>query len=124
MYYLNPFNYLMGSMLTFAIWDEDIECAKTEYALFDTPNGMTCREYLADYQAGIGRATNLINPNDTSGCKVCQYTRGSDYLATINLNKYLDGWRDAAIVVIFAISSYGMVFLLMKLRTKATKKAE
>jgi ABC-type multidrug transport system permease subunit len=55
---------------------------------------------------------------------VCQYKTGSDYLRTVNLNEYYYGWRDAAIVVIYVISSYALVFLLMKLRTKKSKKVE
>ena len=42
----------------------------------------------------------------------------------INLKDYYYGWRDAAIVVLFVVSSYGMVYLLMKLRTKRSKTAE
>lgn len=124
LYYLDPFNYLMGSLLVFAVFDADVTCAKGEFALFDTPNNQTCADYLSEYLVGFGARTNLVNPDDTAACRVCQYRRGSDYLATLNLGKYEDGWRDAAIVVIFAISSYVMVYLLMKLRTKASKKAE
>ncbi|KFY22989.1 hypothetical protein V493_06176 [Pseudogymnoascus sp. VKM F-4281 (FW-2241)] len=124
MYYLNPFNYLMGSMLVFDIFDKTVNCSEQEFAIFDTPNGTTCASYLADYLQGMGSRTNLVNPDATSGCKVCQYRQGSDYLYNINLLDYYYGWRDAAIVVIFAISSYGMVYLLMRLRTKATKKTE
>ncbi|KAH6701302.1 hypothetical protein BKA64DRAFT_585352, partial [Cadophora sp. MPI-SDFR-AT-0126] len=82
-----------------------------------------CGEYLADYMQGMGATSNLTNPDATSGCRVCVYRTGADYLATINLPEYYYGWRDAGIVALFAISSYGMVFLLMKLRTKATKTA-
>lgn len=124
LYYLNPFNYLMGSLMTFTVFDVRVECAPAEYALFDTPNNQTCREYLASYRAGPGARTRLINPEATSGCRVCQYRRGSDYLATLNLGNYRDGWRDAGIVVLFVVSSYIMVYLLMKLRTKASKKAQ
>jgi hypothetical protein len=67
---------------------------------------------------------NLINGDATAGCKVCQYRVGSDYLSTINLTAKYFGWRDAAICVLFALSSYGLVYALMKLRTKASKKAE
>jgi len=123
MYYLNPFNYLMGSMLVFTSFDAQVNCAETEFALFDTPNNITCRDYLADYMQSLGSHINLINPDATSACRVCQYRQGSDYLATLNLSEYNFGWRDAGIVVIFAISSYAMVYLLMKLRTKASKKA-
>ncbi|EEU47020.1 uncharacterized protein NECHADRAFT_67597 [Fusarium vanettenii 77-13-4] len=124
-YWLNPFNYLMGSMLVFDIWGSDIKCSDKEFARFDPPNGTTCGEYLEDYLGqGLGMISNLVNPDATSECKVCSYTKGEDYLRTLNLKEYYYGWRDAAIVVIFALSSYALVYVLMKLRTKTSKKAE
>lgn len=123
-YYLNPFNYLMGSMLTFTVWDAPVRCAEEEFAIFNTPNATTCANYLAEYLNGLGAAAYLDNPDATSGCRVCEYRQGSDYLKTLNIKEYYYGWRDAAIVVIFVFSSYAMVYLLMKLRTKATKKAD
>ncbi|KAI4952832.1 hypothetical protein J4E91_003307 [Alternaria rosae] len=124
MYWLNPFNYLMGSLLVFTDFDWEIKCSESEFAMFDPPAGQTCSEYLQAWMAGPGSRTNLVNPEATADCRVCQYTRGSDYLYTVNLNDYYYGWRDAAICVIFAISSYALVYVLMKLRTKASKKAE
>ncbi|KAI1628311.1 ABC-2 type transporter-domain-containing protein [Exophiala viscosa] len=124
LYYLNPFSYLMGSLLLFPLFDKSVRCKESEFAIFDTPNGQTCREYLSDYLNGSGSRTNLTNPDATSGCRVCQYSRGSDYLYTVNLKDYYYGWRDNAIVIIFVVSSYALVYVMMKLRTKATKKAE
>ncbi|KAH7379043.1 hypothetical protein BKA64DRAFT_585402, partial [Cadophora sp. MPI-SDFR-AT-0126] len=92
--------------------------------VFEPFGNQTCGEYLRQYLQGLGAGTNLTNPDATSGCKVCQYKSGADYLTTLNLPEYYYGWRDAAIVVIFVFSSYGMVYLLMKLRTKKTKTAE
>ncbi|KAK9327466.1 ABC-2 type transporter-domain-containing protein [Lipomyces starkeyi] len=123
-YWLNPFNYLMGSMLVFDVFDMEVRCDESEFAIFNPPNGSTCRAYLSEYLRGEGSRANLTNPEATSDCRVCEYRAGGDYLYTINIKDYYYGWRDAAIVVIFAISSYGMVYLLMKLRTKASKKAE
>lgn len=123
-YYLNPFNYLMGSMLVFTIWDTDVHCAEREFAVFNPPNGSRCIEYLTPFLQGPGASMNLVNPDATDACHVCQYTKGKDYLRTLNLNEYYYGWRNSAIVVIFAISGYALVFLLMKLRTKSSKKAE
>jgi ATP-binding cassette subfamily G (WHITE) protein 2 (SNQ2) len=116
----------MDSIMTFGMFDIEVKCAESEYALFNIPGGQTCATYLEDYMSstGEGSRTYLQNPEATSGCKVCQYRLGSDYLATLNINDYYFGWRDAGIVVIFALSSYAFVFLLMKLRTKASKKAE
>ncbi|EAU30228.1 hypothetical protein ATEG_09091 [Aspergillus terreus NIH2624] len=123
-YWMNPFNYLMGSMLTFTVFDVEVRCKESEFALFDPPNGTTCASYLSSYMHTTGARMNLTNPDATEGCRVCEYTRGSDYLVTINLMDYYYGWRDAAIVVLFALSSYALVYVLMKLRTKASKKAE
>lgn len=123
-YWMNPFNYLIGGMLVFTVWDTEIHCAEREFAIFSPPNGTKCGDYLANYLHGMGASTNLVNPDATDFCKVCEYTRGSDYLKTLNLKEYYYGWRDIGIVAIFALSSYALVYLLMKLRTKASKKAE
>lgn len=124
LYYLNPFNYLIGSLLVFTSFSAPVRCAESEFAIFDPPSGQTCGEYLTDYMLGMGARANLTNPDVTSGCRVCEYRNGADYLYTVNLKDYYYGWRDAAIVALFAISSYAMVYLLMKLRTKRSKTAE
>ncbi|KAF2125248.1 ABC transporter [Dothidotthia symphoricarpi CBS 119687] len=124
LYWLNPFTYLMGSLLVFADYDWPVHCTDAELARFSPPAGQTCAQYLDAWLSGPGARNNLINPDATTDCRVCQYRVGSDYLYTLNLKEYYYGWRDAAICVIFALSSYAMVFLLMKLRTKASKKAE
>ncbi|RAH69447.1 uncharacterized protein BO66DRAFT_412012 [Aspergillus aculeatinus CBS 121060] len=87
MYYLNPFNYLMGSMLVFTVWDTDVRCTQSELAIFDLPANSTCEQYLSTYLETLGSAADLLNPSATA-------------------------------------HSYGLVYLMMKLRTKASKKAE
>jgi ABC-type multidrug transport system permease subunit len=124
MYYLDPFNYLMSSLLVFTTWDKPVRCKSEELAVFDPAPNQTCGEYLNVYQRGLGMGTNLLNPGDTLGCRVCQYTTGGDYLRTLNLKEEYYGWRNAGVVVVLVVGIYGLVFLMMKLRTKATKKAE
>ncbi|KAG5753808.1 hypothetical protein H9Q70_003571 [Fusarium xylarioides] len=124
MYYIDPFNYLMSSLLVFTTWDKPVHCKPHELAVFDPPSNTSCGAYLSDYQKGMGVATNLLNPDAFADCQVCQYTMGSDYLQTLNLKEEYYGWRNAGIVVAFVIGFYGLVYVMMKLRTKATKKAE
>ncbi|KAH6706458.1 atrB, ABC transporter [Leptodontidium sp. MPI-SDFR-AT-0119] len=124
LYYINPFNYLMGSLLVFTTYDTVIQCKDSEFAVFEPLGNQTCGEYLGDYMQQMGSGSNLVNPDATGACKVCQYNTGADYLRTLNLPEYYYGWRDAGIFVIFVFSGYGLVYLLMKLRTKKTKKAE
>lgn len=108
----------------FTTWDKPVRCRPEELSIFDPPINSTCGEYLAAYQRGIGSGTNLLNPDATSRCEVCQYASGADFLRTLNLENESYGWRNAGIVVAFVAGCYAMVYLMMKLRTKATKKAE
>lgn len=114
----------MSSLMVFTVWDKPVECKPSEVALFDPPSGETCAEYLEAYQNKTGAATHLLNPNDTSACQVCQYSTGADYLRTLNLAEKSYGWRNAGLVAVFVFGIYGLVYLMMKLRTKQTKKAE
>ncbi|KAF5658552.1 ATPase [Fusarium heterosporum] len=122
LYYINPYNYMMGSMLTFAVWGSDVKCKESEYARFSPPNGTTCGEYLKEWLTHV--PSKLINPQATDECKVCSYSKGEDYLRTLNIEEYSYAWRDAGITVVFVLSSYALVYILMKLRTKTSKKAE
>jgi ABC-type multidrug transport system permease subunit len=124
LYYLDPFNYLMSSLLVFTTWTTPVDCKTSELSIFDPAPNQTCGQYLSMYQQGMGAATNLLNPDATTDCRVCQYKTGGDFLRTLNMEEAYYGWRNAGIVVLFSISSYSLVFLMMKLRTKATKKAD
>ncbi|KAL2836312.1 ABC-2 type transporter-domain-containing protein [Aspergillus pseudoustus] len=125
LYWINPFNYLVGSLLVFTTFDLQVQCRDSELAVFSPPDNQTCGQYLAAYEQNpLGSGSNLLNPEATADCRVCQYKAGSDFLRTVNLNEYYYGWRDAAIVVIYVISSYALVYLFMKLRTKKSKKVE
>ncbi|KAI8680958.1 hypothetical protein NCS55_00344800 [Fusarium keratoplasticum] len=124
LYWLNPFSYIMGSLITFSSWDLPIHCSDDEFAVFSPPDGSSCGKYLSPYLTMGGVAGNLTNPNDTATCLVCPYRNSNDYFWALNLKEYYYGWRDAGIVALFVLSSYCLVFLLMKLRTKASKTAK
>ncbi|KAG6039425.1 hypothetical protein E4U41_002667 [Claviceps citrina] len=116
---VNPL--LLGTLISFC-------GVLVPYAQMQPFGGTTCAAYLEAYLGSgsgsvPGRTAHLINPNDTSSCHVCAYTTAQDYLRTLNLNVYYYGWRDAGIMLLMVLSSYGMVYALMKLRTKTSKTA-
>ncbi|OWZ67668.1 hypothetical protein AYX14_01471 [Cryptococcus neoformans] len=122
MYYLDPFQYLLGGLISPALWDVEVKCKSDEYAIFDPPEGMTCENYMSAF---LSEAPGYLNnPNATSDCEYCVISKGSDYLNALNLGKKVDGWRDIALTFLFVLTSYGMVFLLLKLRSKRSKKAQ
>ncbi|WWC57723.1 uncharacterized protein I303_100257 [Kwoniella dejecticola CBS 10117] len=120
-YYLNPFNYLIGGLVSRIMWDVDVQCAEEEYGIFNPPDGETCQAYMTEFLSQ--NPGYLNNPDATSQCQYCPYSKGYEYLKTLNLGDKVDGWRDIAITALFCLSSYGFVFLLLKLRSKASKKA-
>ncbi|KAL5344219.1 hypothetical protein ACLOAV_010837 [Pseudogymnoascus australis] len=124
LYYLNPFTYLMGSLLMFTTWDAPVVCSVQEFAIFNAPRNQTCGEYLAEYMQGLGSRSNLSNPDASEGCRICQYKDGTGYLQTLNLMDYSYGWRNTGIVALFVVVGYGLVYFLMMLRQKRSLKAE
>ncbi|KAH7310719.1 ABC-2 type transporter-domain-containing protein [Stachybotrys elegans] len=122
-YYLDPFTYLIGGLLEPVVWDVQVECKANELARipFSSQNGTTCGDYMADFISANGGY--LTDPSATDGCSYCAYSSGAEYLRAMNINEKYYGWRDVGITALFCVSSFALVFLMMKLRTKATKKA-
>ncbi|CAF3466619.1 unnamed protein product [Fusarium graminearum] len=123
MYYLDPFTYLIGGLLEPVVWDVKVDCRSEELTHIPLPNSnsTTCGDYMADFiQDNSGY---VIDPESTSTCSYCPYTTGADYLVQFKIDEKYFGWRDVGITALFCISSYALVFLMMKLRTKSTKTA-
>ncbi|KGO74104.1 CDR ABC transporter [Penicillium italicum] len=120
-YYLDPFNYLVGGLFGEVIWDVKVKCAPSEFVQFIAPSGQTCGQYMADFLAT--QPGYLADGNSTGTCSFCPYSEGSDYAKTFNLREKYYSWRDTGITALFCLSSYALVFLMMKLRSKKTKSA-
>ncbi|SPO01569.1 probable pleiotropic drug resistance proteins (PDR1-15), ABC superfamily [Cephalotrichum gorgonifer] len=121
MYYLDPFNYLVGGLLGTIIWDVKVHCSPEELTSFEPLGGQSCGQYMADFFGS--NAGYVENPDAMSGCLYCPYTTGADYAKTFNLREEYYAWRDTGITALFCLSSYGLVFLMMKLRSKKTKSS-
>jgi ABC-type multidrug transport system permease subunit len=138
-YYLDPFTYLVGGLFGPVVWDVKVKCEASEFVKFTAPSGQTCGDYMADFLAT--QAGYLLDANSTGTCSFCQYAQGADYAKTFNIRENYYIWRDVStpclnppvsitdfivqtgITALFCISSYALVFLMMKLRSKKTKSA-
>ncbi|KAJ5771410.1 uncharacterized protein N7511_003461 [Penicillium nucicola] len=121
MYYLDPFTYLVGGLFGPVIWDVKVKCEASEFVKFTAPSGQTCGDYMADFLAT--QTGYLLDANSTGSCSFCQYSQGADYAKTFNIREKYYTWRDIGITALFCLSSYALVFLMMKLRSKKTKSA-
>jgi ATP-binding cassette subfamily G (WHITE) protein 2 (SNQ2) len=112
-YYLDPFKYLLGALVSFTTWNEEVVCTDSEYGYFDPPDGLTCGSYLSDFmQQATGYLDNPVCPSHfqprcsclqsqeaTTDCRYCGYKNGQEYLADLNLPKQVYAWRDAMITL-------------------------
>ncbi|KAG7289980.1 hypothetical protein NEMBOFW57_006359 [Staphylotrichum longicolle] len=121
LYYLDPFHYLVGGLLGTVVWDVQVKCKPEEFTSFDPPMGQTCGQYMADFLGS--NAGYIENGNATTACQYCPYETGADYAKMFNLNEKYYAWRDTGITALFCVSSYALVILMMKLRSKKTKSA-
>ena len=61
-YYLDPFKYLLGALVSFTTWNEEVVCNDSEYGYFDPPDGMTCGMYMSDFlQQATGYLDNPVS---------------------------------------------------------------
>ncbi|CAI7602342.1 unnamed protein product [Penicillium bialowiezense] len=120
-YYLDPFNYLVGGLFGEVVWDVKVKCEASEFVKFTAPSGQTCGQYMSDFL--VSQAGYLLDENSTGTCSFCKYSQGADYAKTFNLKEKYYSWRDTGITALFCISTYGLVILMMKLRSKKTKSA-
>lgn len=102
LYWLDPFHYLFGGILTPVIWDVQVECTANELVSFHSPADQTCGEYMADFLSSS--PGYLVDPSATSSCQYCPYSRGSEYAKTFNINASYYGWRDVSNPCPFAVS--------------------
>ncbi|CAG7560665.1 unnamed protein product [Fusarium equiseti] len=123
-YYLDPFTYLIGGLLEPIAWDVQVECKPAELADIPLPTGnsTTCGSYMKEFIASNGGY--VADPESSSQCYHCAYATGAEYVKKFNIDQKYYGWRDVGITALFCLSSYAFVLLMMKLRSKATQKAE
>lgn len=58
--WLNPFNYLMGGLLVFPLWDQEVVCSAAELGRFSPPGGQTCGQYMSSFLSRT--AGYLVDP--------------------------------------------------------------
>lgn len=121
MYWLDPFTYLIQGLLGPILWEVDVKCKESELTSIPLPPTQSCGEYMSEFLSSS--RGYIVNANSTSSCLYCPYRTGAEYAETFNINSENYGWRGVGITALFCVASYGMVVLMMKARTKATKTA-
>ncbi|KAG5304379.1 ABC transporter [Histoplasma capsulatum G186AR] len=110
MYYLAPFTYWIGGILSMIMKGAKVTCTASELITFHAPPNQTCVQYAGSW---ISSATGyLANPDDMGNCQYCSYKYGDEYLAENNLSAS-KSWPYLSIFVGFMIANYFIVYLLV-----------
>ncbi|KUJ20545.1 uncharacterized protein LY89DRAFT_705425 [Mollisia scopiformis] len=109
-YYLNPSTYWIGGVLAATLNNTPVICAAEEAAYFNPPPGQTCQSYAAAFlQTATGY---LTNPDATTDCGYCQYSSGTEYMATLNISPK-DKWGYFGIFLGFCVSNWALVYFFI-----------
>lgn len=121
-YWMNPFHYVIEGMLTQLLYSVKVVCNPEEFSRFSPPAGETCGQYLDNFMSMA--PGYLENADATEMCEYCPFKEGGEYAKTFGMEGNFYGWRGTGILVLFCIAFYGIVYGLMKLRSKKTKSAK
>lgn len=76
MYYIAPFTYWIGGVLSTILSGQPIICDAQDLNAFAPPPGQTCGEYAASW---ISSTTGyLVDINSTLQCEYCKYSFADD----------------------------------------------
>lgn len=76
MYYVAPFTYWIGGILSAILAGQPVTCTASELVSFDSPPGITCADYARSFlESGAGY---LANPEAMGVCRYCPYSVGDD----------------------------------------------
>ncbi|KAJ7597296.1 ABC-2 type transporter-domain-containing protein [Mycena floridula] len=100
LYQLNPYTRTLAAMVTTELTGLIIRCKSDEFAVFEPPSNQKCLQWAGEF---VNATTGYIdNPNDTSGCRYCQYSKGDEFFLPLNM-RYENRWRDCFIIFAFFI---------------------
>ncbi|KAL6230685.1 hypothetical protein BDW75DRAFT_221990 [Aspergillus navahoensis] len=122
MYRVNPFTYLVSSLLSATLGNAPMHCADNEVLSFSALSGQTCREYMEDYRSVNGGY--LLNP-DAQGSEQCQFCTleyTNRYLSNLSID-FDNRWRDFGLLWVYVIvNTIGAIAFYKLFRVPRTKK--
>ncbi|ODH46921.1 hypothetical protein GX48_07006 [Paracoccidioides brasiliensis] len=110
MYYIAPFTYWIGGILSMVMKGVKVTCDASELITFFAPPNQTCAEYAGSW---ITSARGyLANPESMERCQYCSYRLGDDFLARNNISSS-NAWQYLGIFVGFVVTNYMIIYLFV-----------
>jgi ATP-binding cassette subfamily G (WHITE) protein 2 (PDR) len=122
MYRVNPFTYLVSSLMSATLGKAPAYCADNEFQTFNAPDEQSCAEYMQPYIAMAGGY--LRDPMAMGQCQFCQLDSTDMFLQKMNIN-WDNRWRDFGLLWVYvAFNTAAAVFLYWVARVPKGKKVK
>lgn len=119
MYRVNPFTYVMESLLGTVLAGAPVTCTASELVQFEAPSGMSCGEYVESYIAQKG---GYLVDNSTSSCSFCGMANSDAFLEDMNM-MFDNRWRNFGFMWAFCMFNIAAAFGLYWLMRVPKRKA-
>lgn len=114
MYQLDPYTRIISGLLVNELHEMPVACKPAEFSVFQPPPGQTCGQWTQNFITSQGGY--LENSNSTTECRYCQYSKGDEFFAALNLS-FSNRWRDLGILVLFVVFNFCVMVIATKTLT-------
>ncbi|KAK6503559.1 hypothetical protein TWF481_008573 [Arthrobotrys musiformis] len=125
LYYISPFTYFVGGILSAGLANTDVVCNARELVRVHAPEGMNCGSYLEAFEAMAGVA--VINKSSTDICEICPSASTNAFLSGLGV-QYSQRWRNWVIFSVYIIfnlfAAVGMYYIARVPKDKDLKVAK
>ncbi|KAH6718951.1 opaque-specific ABC transporter CDR3 [Leptodontidium sp. MPI-SDFR-AT-0119] len=120
MYRVNPFTYLVSSLMATSLGQAPVVCTDIEFQTFDLPGNQSCEEYMQSYISQAGGY--VLNPQATDQCQYCQLDNTDQYLSALGVD-WDNRWRDFGILWVYVFVNIAIaIFMYWLVRVPRSKK--
>ncbi|RKL04457.1 ABC transporter CDR4 [Fusarium oxysporum] len=121
MYRVSPLTYLIGAMISNGVGKQELTCSEIEFLQFQTPENLTCGEYVGQFVQAVGGA--LSNPGSNQTCLYCPIASTDTYLTTMSI-RYSERWRNFGLLwafIVFDVIAALAAYWLIRVPKKGTR---
>ncbi|KAF2866739.1 ABC multidrug transporter [Massariosphaeria phaeospora] len=111
MYRVNPFTYLVESLMAATLGEAAAHCAPDEFQSFFSPANTTCAEYMAPYISAAGGYVQNPQAVGAEACRFCRLDSTDMFLKGINV-EWSNRWRDFGLLWVYVVFNVGVAVFL------------
>lgn len=126
MYYVSPATYIVGGIMSVAVYGSEVVCANNEILQMQVPTGMnlTCNDFMGPFVDAAGGY--LVDRSSTDVCEYCSLASTEQFLARFNID-YADRWWHFGLlwvyVVVNILGALGLYWMFRVPRGSGVKRA-